>query len=333
MFLKLNKFLEKKIKFVTQLIQDYMNHNKKIKNKQDYANHIQGNKLTDGTGGFGKIYYIRSSKTITEYTLEKKKIMMKKFKPLGITSLKEFDMQYNCCSPYILKIKDFHIQNEEKWDSISFIYDLGKCDLWTFIKKYDVPFSHRKIIMFQMIFALYHCHGHGIVHFDVKLNNFIIFYRNGFPYVYLSDFGLSYWHTNHENSRYHSLKFYTPLEYFKDSGTRIDITKTSTNFDIWGLAHSFYELMTGKQLIKGDPKTEIKQIFFDNKRIFTGDIKDNLKTITSFYIDIDEFNKPSTNGIINTGSFDDFMDLMSKMFEDENIRYTTEQCLKHNFFK
>ncbi len=295
--------------------------------------YIEGNKLKDGTGGFGQMYYARTNQNEKKYTLAIKKITLPRFKPLGMTSLREFDIQYNCNLPHILNIKDFYVENKNKYDSIFFIYDLGKCDLWKLIMNYKVPISHKKIILFQMLVSLYNCHSYGIIHFDIKLNNFIVFYKNGLPHICLSDFGLSHWNTKSKKSKYHALRFYSPPEYFEDDGTRINIMRTSQYFDIWSLAHSFYEVISENLLIKGNEKTSIKQIYLDIQKFYNGNIKDNLKTLMSFYIDIEEFNKPFVDGIINTGSFDDFIDLLSNMFAPENKRYSVEQCLNNKLFK
>lgn len=70
------------------------------------------------------------------------------------------------------------------------VLDLGLIDLYKFVslKSYDRDLTY--ILFRQMAFAVNECHSKGVIHRDIKLNNFIIKeYDKTSPLIMLADFG------------------------------------------------------------------------------------------------------------------------------------------------
>ena len=93
------------------------------------------------------------------------------------------------------KIKDTDVK-DSIIDPIGLCYELGEYDLQDYVDNYNLSSFWLLRLMLQMIYAVKYIHGLGIIHRDIKPNNFIVFMNNlnvdgNYGCVKLCDFGHS----------------------------------------------------------------------------------------------------------------------------------------------
>lgn len=117
--------------------------------------------------------------------------------------------------PYIVKILGVWdptdgckvIKSREKADRIGICYELGCSDLEEYIENYVVGSFWLLRLMNQMTWAVKYIHGLGVIHRDIKPNNFIVFLDdiapdNRYGCVKLCDFGHStFFDSAHDGTR------------------------------------------------------------------------------------------------------------------------------------
>jgi serine/threonine protein kinase len=106
-------------------------------------------------------------------------------------------------------------------------------------KRYETRFTEREAAyyIYQIAQALKHCHSHGIIHRDIKLENILIT-KDG--YLKLADFGWSV-RLKYPNDRRTTIC--GTLDYF--SPEMVDSIPYQYSTDIWSLGVLTYELIVG----------------------------------------------------------------------------------------
>ena len=227
-----------------------------------------------GYGKFGKVY-LASPKKDPTFVCTIKQINFKKDKKYAhiIYTMNEIKSLHALRSEYVISLFDFFYQDESAYIVTECGYD---GDLYDYLKDQEQKcFPEEKAIeiLYKMIKAVKHCHDNGVIHRDIKLENFV---RQG-DKIKLLDFG---WSTE-----------FTKGELFETLAGTLDYLSTelitgrryTEKVDIWCLGVMLYELIEGKTPFENEDmittKLNIKYIcysftdkFSENVRKFIDDV-------------------------------------------------------------
>lgn len=315
-----------------------------------------------GEGAFGEVFKCKTD--------DGKEVVIKRFfitrgnANVGIINIKELDIvcSFNKQHPYLVHATNIYIGSHpftkdvkypEKVNRVDKLYiemPLAKMDLLSLIQRGKRPvYSYHKRMMYQIISGLYFLHSHNVAHRDVKPNNILCYFPNNKPVAKLTDFGMSrILKKGDRNSVRIGTNMYNAPE------MTVPNSLIGTKADIWSAAACFMEMITGKTILDGDetndkrfskvsavmgpPSEELLKKLTQGRVSYAHIIDDKQvprTSIKSFFseIDIPLFEKSSSGGIDNPGTLDEFIDLLTNMFEiDPEKRYDAWQCLQHPFF-
>lgn len=178
----------------------------------------------------------------------------------------EVSLQNQMDSPYVLPIYDaFYFNNS--YNILTKFCRYG--DLMSVITKKTISLSYenRINIAYQMISAVNYLHSRGIAHFDIKLDNFIIYDigDDGTPLIALIDFGNAkqIWNAS-VRWRVCGTNPYCPPEYFQKANL-------DRRFDLFSFGVSISNIFTGIRLF--DPNCSQSGICEEVMNMLTDDIK------------------------------------------------------------
>lgn len=198
-----------------------------------------------GKGSFSVVY--RATNTHNNITCAIKKIRIKKAKYL-IYIENEYNIllesQYN---ENIIKIYDYAKCCTNMYGHVPIRYFIMECgdDTLRNALLSSVSVDETKKIFLQCANALKYIHSIGVVHADIKLDNYIMVGK----VVKLVDFGLAFRlgeDTQKLNKIGGTLKYMSPEAYCIHHGYEMVINKT---IDIWSLGVIIYEFITKRCLI------------------------------------------------------------------------------------
>ena len=202
-----------------------------------------------GTGGYGKVYQIKHIKTHQHYACKvtKKKTneisFMSKLNHKNIIKLHE---SYQICNKNLIIM--------EECTGSNIIESLKRENN----KRRRYELRERYII--QCIEAIKHCHDNGIIHRDIKHNNFILKSQDIDSEVKLIDFGLSEYDFGYIPTKTQGTLQYIPPEAFKPINNFYTSIETK-NYDIWSLGIMIYILYAGENMFYAkDERTIVNYI-------------------------------------------------------------------------
>ena len=120
------------------------------------------------------------------------------------------------------------------------VFELMTSDMRGLITEFSAPMEENQIkeLFYQMLTSIEYCHSQGIVHRDIKLENFLVDIDNdGTIIVKLSDFGLAckYEADQPPTTKCGSILSVAPEMLIKETYCH--------KVDIWGLGIILYELL------------------------------------------------------------------------------------------
>ncbi|CAD8162532.1 unnamed protein product [Paramecium pentaurelia] len=256
-----------------------------------------------GKGSFAKVYFATKKSTGVNYAVKafNKEFMQEQFK--GRESLEnEIKVMRRLNQENLVKLYETY----ETQNSIYFILDILKGgELLTRVKQSPLSAPSLQKLMYNLMKALCHLHSKKCMHRDLKPENLLLKEKDNDTDIVIADFGLA--------------SFLNEDILFKRCGTpgfvapEILLYKEGDPFydekcDVFSAGVIFYVLLTGRQPFQG---TDYKGILRANKNC---EINYDLKQIQSAPIQL--------------------VDLLKKMLcPDPKIRVSSEECLKHPYFK
>ena len=315
-----------------------------------------------GQGAYGIVYKVGIDGE--EYAL-KRNVVDTSINYSG--SIRELDTMLRLYGhPYIIKLKSIiHCENflnniftpidreYLKDDDLHFMIELAAYDGSNIVKKNNkYSIGYIKMAMMQILLAVEYMHKKGITHRDLKMSNMLWYrYAEGSKVIKVGDFGLS-----------------KPLCYIDKNTPRVvtcwyrapEIILRQQDYheksDMWSIGCMFYEMIKGSPLLMGcdddndklmrrilsllpcerdqefinmlrNSKVQVEDHLLQNRKITWTDIlkisNDRLR----------EFNTENYEGLYNPGTYDQFLDLLSKLFVlNPSKRYSATQALNHPFF-
>lgn len=215
--------------------------------------------------------------------------------------IKEINILKTIKSDRVNKIHKYVIKKNKYFIYYNYI---NGCDLFEFYMKND---NYNEFFLIKILNEMAKCikdiHDHGIVHLDIKLENFICVEYNAFN-IKLIDFEFSKFVGNQNEKILYSI------------GTRPNIAPeiiihkiVNLKCDVWSLASSFYGFITGENLL---PQENYDKNFFNKN--------------------ISKYKKKRIDKLKNNYS-NNFCNLFENMLElDYKKRYTINQVINHQIF-
>lgn len=235
-------------------------------------------------------------------------------------------------------------RNDLKDDSFNIIMEKCESNLYNYSRKCrkEKDLFPLKIVMCQLLAGLEFLEKKSVIHRDIKPENCLINLEQGAPYLKICDFGLS---RNHNTLRPSTPGTVTIFYRAPEICARIDY---DCKADVWSAACVFYYIVTGFHFLTVDPQednaiTILNDIFanypskLDTKYVLKKlkmssnnpgkPLKERMiRKMKESKLSVNDFNKTE-------GNFDDFIELMLKMFEiNVANRFSATQCLESKFF-
>ena len=230
-----------------------------------------------GEGSSGIVYKARE---IGSYKI----VTLKQIKYLSETDEKSYEQAFNEIlilkklkgNKNIIDILDYEIDEQEK--CIYIIYEYNEYSLHDLIyQEMPMKFEQVKYYFIQMLKSIETLHNNGIIHCDIKPDNYLITNDNE---IKLIDFSLSI--KSDDIIKYNKNKVYQfGTHGYMAPEVLLGSSKYDKEIDIWSLACSFYEILTQEKLI--DNHCSEYDIICQMIQIFGFPTKDDFPNIDEFY--------------------------------------------------
>lgn len=143
-----------------------------------------------GQGGFGKVFKFKYEEK--DYVVKQMKFIRKK-KDISSLIKKEYRFLKSIRYPFA-SYSTLNLLKDDNFFYISMNNIKGSDGIDYYNNNYGLFYKNINNSLFffmQMVFINYYLHTNGLVHLDIKLDNYMIEEINGVPYLNIIDFGLS----------------------------------------------------------------------------------------------------------------------------------------------
>ncbi len=175
-----------------------------------------------------------------------------------ISNNEEFENLKDLDHPNIIKLYEYYdLPYHNCW---GFVMELCLCNLKDYLYN-EGPFDNEDIIAFimsQILEGVYYCHLKDKFHGDLKLENILIYDKNGnYPLIKICDFGTG--NLVKQEIRPHTPEYLAPelILIEKNQKNEFKILPASKEGDLWSCGVIMYLLIYGKYPINGDSNEEI----------------------------------------------------------------------------
>lgn len=266
-----------------------------------------------GKGSYGQVYKVEWKEE--EYALK----VIKNDPRHGIDSLRELDIVSRLNHPNLMKaelIAAEYIEKKKKgFTKVGILMDIADRDLWSAIHDEDLTYDDKLSILNQITQGLHFLHSSHYLHMDIKPLNILLTGKN----AKLTDFGLAL-RMNGKGYVDYPLGLMT-LDHRSINVLRGDRRYTVAD-DIWSLAITFFEVLTGRNLF-----SRLKKKNFDIKHVLkiiedklSGEnidltlhknlrgVQDQTKWVNLLkrMLEFDPEDRPNTNEILSSSLFKKF---------------------------
>lgn len=268
-----------------------------------------------GKGSYGQVYKVEWEEEF--YALK----VIKNDPKHGIDSLRELDIMSRLSHPNLMgaKLIVSSYKKKKKFTKVGILMDVADRDLWSAIHDEDLTYDNKLKILNQITQGLHFLHQSNYLHMDIKPLNILLTSNNGNENAKLIDFGLAL-RINDKGYVDYPLSLMT-LDHRSVNVLRGDRRYTVAD-DIWSLAITFIEVLTGQNLFsrlkkKDFDKEHVLEIIEDklsgenvdrtlNK--YLKDVKQKKKWIELLkkMLDFDPEDRPNTAKVLSSPLFDKF---------------------------
>lgn len=203
-----------------------------------------------GEGTYGKVYKAIDRNTKREYALKKIRILYEE-EGVPSTAIREVSLLKECDHPNVIQLHDVFSQPS----ALYLVFEYLDMDLRAFLKKYG-KFKDPlwlKSASSQCFSGIEFCHGHRILHRDLKPQNVLV--DVAARRLKLADFGLARAFTVPLRAYTHEVV----TLWYRAPEILLGQSKYATPMDIWSLGCIVAEMATGQAIFPGD--SEIDTIF------------------------------------------------------------------------
>eukprot|EP00873_Tetraselmis_striata_P033443 jgi/Tetstr1/453707/TSEL_040663.t1 len=212
-----------------------------------------------GEGTYGQVYLALDRETKEKVALKKIRLDNEKGEGFPVTAIREIMILKEIRHDNIINLKEIVRSDVKKSNqfkgSIYMVLDYMEHDL-TGLMERQKQFnpSQVKLLLYQLLMGLNHCHQGGILHRDLKGSNLLI--DNG-GRLKLADFGLA---RNVEEALH--LTNRTITLWYRPPELLLGAEQYGPEVDMWSVGCIFAELLTGQALFPGkNENDQLEKIF------------------------------------------------------------------------
>ncbi|CAA7408017.1 unnamed protein product [Spirodela intermedia] len=211
-----------------------------------------------GEGTYGKVYRARERATGKIVALKKTRLP-EDDEGVPPTTLREVSLlRMLSIDPHVVRLLDLKQgKNKEGQTILYLVFEFMDTDLRKYIKtmrqqRTMIPSKTLKSLMYQLCKGVAFCHGHGVLHRDLKPHNLLMDVKT--MMLKIADLGLSRSFTIPIKKYTHEIL----TLWYRAPEVLLGATHYSTPVDIWSVGCIFAELATTEALFTGD--SELQQL-------------------------------------------------------------------------
>ncbi|KAE9617278.1 hypothetical protein Lal_00034344 [Lupinus albus] len=211
-----------------------------------------------GEGTYGKVYRAREKATGKIVALKKTRLH-EDDEGVPPTTLREVSiLRMLSRDPHVVRLMDVKQgQNKEGKTVLYLVFEYMETDLKKFIRSFratgqNIPPATVKSLMYQLCKGVAFCHGHGILHRDLKPHNLLM--DRTTMMLKIADLGLARAFTIPIKKYTHEIL----TLWYRAPEVLLGATHYSMAVDIWSVGCIFAELVTKTALFAGD--SELQQL-------------------------------------------------------------------------
>lgn len=203
-----------------------------------------------GEGTYGKVYKAVHKTTKEPYALKKIRILYEE-EGVPSTAIREVSILKECDHPNVIKLHEVY----SNASALYLVFEFLDMDLRMYLKRrgafIDPPLL--KSAVYQCFRGIEYCHGHRVLHRDLKPQNVLIDVNA--RRLVLADFGLARAYTVPLRAFTHEVV----TLWYRAPEILLGTSKYATPMDMWSLGCIVAEMATAQALFPGD--SEIDTIF------------------------------------------------------------------------
>ncbi|XP_073144790.1 cell division control protein 2 homolog D-like [Henckelia pumila] len=284
-----------------------------------------------GEGTYGKVYRAREKATGKIVALKKTRLHEDE-EGVPPTTLREVSLlRMLSRDPHVVRLMDVKQgQNKEGKTVLYLVFEYMDTDLKKYIRSFRqfgvVPAATVKILMYQLCKGVAFCHGHGVLHRDLKPHNLLMDPKT--MTLKIADLGLARSYTVPIKKYTHEIL----TLWYRAPEVLLGATHYSPAVDIWSVACIFAELVTTQPLFAGD--SELQQLLHIFR--FLGTPNEEVWPGVSKLVNWHEYPQWSPQpltSLMHDDLDEDGLNLLSEMLHYEPAkRISAKKALEHPYF-
>lgn len=284
-----------------------------------------------GEGTYGKVYRARERATGKVVALKKTKLP-EDDEGVPPTTLREISLlRMLSRDPHIVKLMDVKQgQNKEGKTVLYLVFEYMDTDLKKFIRGFrqtgtNIPTKTIKSLMYQLCKGVAFCHGHGVLHRDLKPHNLLMDPKT--LQLKIADLGLARAFTLPIKEYTHEIL----TLWYRAPEVLMGSTHYSTAVDMWSVACIFAELITKQALFPGDSELQQLLLIFrllgtPNEKVWPG-----VSQLKNWHEYPQWTPQKLSTAVPNLDA--DGLDLLAKMLQYEPAkRISAKKAMEHPYF-
>ncbi|XP_018843062.2 cyclin-dependent kinase B2-1 [Juglans regia] len=284
-----------------------------------------------GEGTYGKVYKAKEKATGKIVALKKTRLHEDE-EGVPPTTLREVSiLRMLSRDPHVVRLIDVKQgQNKEGKTVLYLVFEYMETDLKKFIRSFrqtgeNIPARIVKSLMFQLCKGVAFCHGHGILHRDLKPHNLLMDPKT--LVLKIADLGLARSFTVPIKKYTHEIL----TLWYRAPEVLLGSTHYSTAVDMWSVGCIFAELVTKQALFQGD--SELQQLLHIFKLLGTPneEMWPGVSSLMHWHEYPQWRPKPVSTAVPNLDK--DGLDLLSQMLQYEpSKRISAKKAMEHPYF-
>ncbi|OVA00700.1 Protein kinase domain [Macleaya cordata] len=284
-----------------------------------------------GEGTYGKVYRARDRATGKIVALKKTRLH-EDDEGVPPTTLREVSLlRMLSMDPHVVRLLDVKQgQNKEGKTILYLVFEYMDTDLKKYIRSFrqtgdTVPPKIVKSLMYQLCKGVAFCHGHGVLHRDLKPHNLLMDRKT--MMLKIADLGLARAFTLPMKKYTHEIL----TLWYRAPEVLLGATHYSTPVDMWSVGCIFAELVTNQALFPGDSELQQLLLIFRLMGTPNEELWPGVSKLMNWHEYPQWTPKKLSSAVPNLDNAG--LDLLSKMLQYEPAkRISAKKAMEHPYF-